>query len=86
VLERLLAGLGLEWEPEILERYAHGSERWTTPGETWKRGVGADLRPSATSKQALNRKQRDRASESLRIDLYDRLFELRKHRWPRPAP
>lgn len=76
VLERLLAGLDLDWEPEILDRYAQGSEHLVRPDETWKSGIGGGVRPSATSERALDSQQRQRVSRLLRADLYDRLFEL----------
>lgn len=72
-LERLLAGLGLDWEPEILERYS--SRRLTTPEETWKAGVDHGVRRSGTSEQVLTEAQRDRARASLRHELYTQLRE-----------
>jgi hypothetical protein len=74
-LERLLAELGLGWEPGILERYGRASEELVTGEEAWKAGVGRSIRRSGTSDRRLTAEQRDRASRSLRHDLYRRLFE-----------
>ncbi len=73
VLQRLLAGLGLAWEPEILERCDAG--RLITPEETWKAGVDRGIRRSGTSRQVLSREQRERVRASLRHDLYVLLRE-----------
>jgi hypothetical protein len=75
VLRRLLAGLGLDWQPEILERYAESSGRLITGDETWKEDIGRVLRPSATSEEVFTEAQRDRVDGLLRHDLYRQLHE-----------
>ncbi len=74
-LRRLLAELGLGWEPDILERYARTSDRLITRQEAWKEGVGRRIRPSGTSDRALTPEQRDRVTRSLRHSLYHQLRE-----------
>ena len=74
-LERLLTDLGLDWEPEILERYAENSSRLITPDETWKASVSDSLRRSATSERALTEEQRGRVLQSLRTNLYTKLLD-----------
>ena len=81
-LRRLLAGLGLDWEPEILERYADAAERLVSaPEAAWKGNVGRGIQRSATAHRALSADERRRAVRSLRHDLYDRL----RRRAGRPA-
>lgn len=72
-LGRLLAALGLDWEPEILERYS--SNRLVTREETWKANVDRGVRRSGTSGQVLSEEQRNRVRASLHQDLYTRLLE-----------
>ena len=72
-LERLLTDLGLEWQPEILDRYSSGG--LVTREETWKAGVDRGVRRSGTSGQVLSEKQRARVRAGLRHDLYERLLE-----------
>ncbi len=72
-LERLFAGLGLERQPEVLDRF--GSSGLITREETWKAGVDRGVRPSGTSEQVLTEAQRARVRASLRHDLYERLLE-----------
>ena len=73
-LERLLAGLGLDWQPQILERYGAAAEGLVTPRErAWKRDIGRQLRPSGAALQALTEEQRRLLSRSLRGELYARL-------------
>ena len=74
-LRRLLAGLGLGWEPEVLEGYARTSRRLITEQEGWKEDVGRRIHRSATSGRALTAEQRDRAMRSLRRGLYDELLD-----------
>lgn len=72
-LQRLFAGLELDWQPEILDRY--DSSRLVTREETWKAGVDRGVRRSGTSRKVLNEEQRDRVRKALRHDLYTRLVE-----------
>ena len=72
-LQRLFAGLELDWQPEILDRY--DSSRLVTREETWKAGVDRGVRRSGTSRKVLNKEQRDRVRKALRHDLYTRLVE-----------
>ena len=74
-LERLLAELGLSWEPEILERYGASVETLTTPEEGWKAEVGRRIRPSETWRQKLTSEQRDQITRGLRDSLYRELVE-----------
>jgi hypothetical protein len=74
-LRRLLAELGLGWEPDIFERYAATSSRLVTQQEAWKEGVGRRIRPSGTSDRALTPEQRDRVTRSLRRGMYHQLLE-----------
>ena len=69
-LRRLLAELGLAWEPEILASHGHTTDRLVTPNEGWKADVGRPIRQSATSNRVLNVGQRNRVRELLRPDLY----------------
>jgi hypothetical protein len=73
-LERLCGGLGLDWQPEILERYAEVAGRLVTHREEgWKRNFGRPIRPSAVVEEALTETQRRWARRALRQSLYDRL-------------
>ena len=78
-LGRLLAGLGLDWEPELLERYAAASNRWVTQDEAWKADVGRNIRRSASSERTLTAEQRDWVSRSLHPGLYRELLERATH-------
>ncbi len=73
-LRRLLTELGLSWEPDLLERYFRDSRSLVTPEETWKKGIGSSIRPSATSGRSLTAEQREKAMRSLDQDLYDELL------------
>ena len=74
VLERLCVGLGLDWQPRALERYAGASGRLVTDEERgWKGGVGRGIRPSATAERTLSAEERRRVARLLRPDLYARL-------------
>ena len=75
VLQRLLAALGLDWEPEILERYGAAAGRLVTEEEAWKSDVGRAIRPSATARRTLTEEERRRALGGLRGELYERLRE-----------
>ncbi|MEM7199738.1 MAG: sulfotransferase [Planctomycetota bacterium] len=72
-VRRLLDELDLAWEPDLLQRYAATASSLVTEDETWKAGVGAGIRPSATSAHALSEAQRARAVGRLRHDLYEQL-------------
>ncbi len=75
-LRRLLAGLGLDWEPEILEGYAATAGRLVTRQEEgWKADLGRGIRPSATSDQALTAEQRELVSRTLQRGLYEELLK-----------
>jgi hypothetical protein len=69
-LRRLLAELGLAWEPEILENYDRSTDRLVTREESWKADVGRPIHRSATSPRVLNAAQRDQVTRLLRQDLY----------------
>ncbi len=71
----LLDGLGLAWEPAILEHYGSTSEGIITAGEDWKTGVGRRIRRSATSAEVLTPEQREWVSGRLDHHLYDRILE-----------
>ncbi len=73
-MRHLLTGLGLAWEPGILEDFVRTADGLITRRETWKR-IDSTLKPSATSHQTLNEAQRDQVSRSLRHDLYRRLHD-----------
>ena len=80
-LRRLLAELGLDWQPEILERYAETSRRLIAAQEEgWKPDVGRGIRRSATSQRTLTGEQRRRVGRSLRRGLYDRLHRRAERR------
>ena len=72
-IRRLLAALGLEWESEVLERYAETAARVTTAGEAWKAGTAAEIRPSTAAGQSLSASDRERLARWLRSGLYDAL-------------
>lgn len=74
-LKLLLDGLGLAWEPAILESYGSASEGIITPEEDWKTGVGRRIQRSATSAEALTPEQREWLNGRLDHDLYDRILE-----------
>ncbi len=65
-LRRLLAGLGLGWEPEILEEFGRTSGRLITSEEAWKRGVDRGICRSPTSGGALGPTEREQVIQSLR--------------------
>ena len=71
----LLDGLGLEWEPEILERYGGASEGIITAREDWKADIGRGIRRSATSADALTSEQREWVRVRLEHHLYDQILE-----------
>jgi hypothetical protein len=73
VLRPLLAALDLPWRPEILTGYAAAADGVVASGESWKDGVGRQIRPSATADRELRPEQRERAAAALRRDLYDRI-------------
>ena len=73
-LRRLFGELGLDWEPQILDRYAGASRRLVGREEAaWKAGIGRPIRPSATSGRELTEDQRRRVARALRRDLYERI-------------
>ena len=74
-LRRLLAGLGLGWEPEILEEFGRTSNRLITSEEAWKDGVDRGIRPSPTSGGALGSAEREHVTRSLEAGLYERILE-----------
>lgn len=80
VLRELLGELGLDWEPELLERHAQMAGQLVTPQEVWKEGVGRKIKRSATSHRALTARQRKQASQGLQHGLYDQLLE--RAPWP----
>ncbi len=71
----LLDGLGLAWEPAILEHYGSTADGIITTKEDWKTGVGRSIRRSATSAEVLTSEQREWATKRLDHDLYDRILE-----------
>ena len=76
----LLDGLGLAWEPAILEHYGRTSEGVITTREDWKTGVGRAIRHSATSEEVLTPEQREWVTARLDHHLYDRILERRGRR------
>jgi hypothetical protein len=74
-LERLLTALGLQWEPDILDRHARTVGPLATDQEPWKADVGRSIRPSRTADRVLTPAQQERARRSLRRDLYERAVE-----------
>jgi hypothetical protein len=75
-LRRLLVALGLDWEPDILERYGGVSDRLITKREkAWKANVGRGIWRSSASDRALTGEQRQRVSRILRPGLYEQIFE-----------
>ena len=79
-LRRLLADLGLAWEPEILESYGPTTDRLVTEDEPWKADVGRPIRHSATSHRELNAAQRNRVTRLLRQDLYHEIASRAQQR------
>ena len=73
-LERLLGGIGLGWEPKILERYPTTSGQIVTSDETWKADIGRSIRRSGSSDRVLTGEERDHVSTMLDHPLYDQLF------------
>ena len=74
-LRRLVEGLGLRWEPQMLERYGQAESRIVTQSETWKRELGRAIRPSATSGSSLTDHQREIVRRGLRDELYRELLD-----------
>ncbi|MDH3816160.1 MAG: sulfotransferase [Acidobacteriota bacterium] len=74
-VKRLLDGLGLAWEPSILERYGSASEKFITAREDWKNGVGRRIHRSATSAEVLTPEQTEWVTARLDHDLYDRILD-----------
>lgn len=72
-VRRLLAGLGLAWEPAILTDYGAMAERLTVPRETWKRDVDRAIRPSSSTDSVLSADQKLWARRALRFDVFERL-------------
>lgn len=74
-VKKLVDGLGLAWQPAILENYGNASGGIITAEENWKAGVGRRIRPSATSDKLLTPEQRRWVVERLNHRLYDRVLE-----------
>ncbi|MDA8019276.1 MAG: sulfotransferase [Thermoanaerobaculia bacterium] len=73
---RLLAELGLPWQPDVVKRHGEALSHVTAPGETaWKAGGERSIRPSATSREVLTEEQLHRVDETLRHDLYQQLCQ-----------
>ena len=79
-IKLLLDGLGLAWEPAILEDYGSTSEGIITTREDWKSGVGRAIRHSATSEETLTPEQREWVTERLDHHLYDRILKRSRRR------
>ncbi len=74
-LRDLVAKLQLDWQPDILTRYAPTSEPLMTEEETWKANVGRSVRRSTGSAGLLTQAQRDQIATQLDPDLYRTLHE-----------
>lgn len=79
-LRRLLEGLGLGWEPEILEEFGHTSGRLITSEEEWKNGVDRAIRRSPSSGRSLEDGEQERVIRSLESGLYERILESASRR------
>jgi hypothetical protein len=79
-LRRLLEGLGLGWEPEILEEFGHTSGRLITSEEEWKNGVDRAIRRSPNSGRSLEDGEQERVIGSLEPGLYERILESASRR------
>jgi hypothetical protein len=76
VLRRLVAALGLAWQPQMLERDSVASGRLVTAAEAdWKGGVGRPIERSVGARARLTEDERRRAERLLNTDLYDTLRE-----------
>ena len=84
-VRRLLAGLGLAWEPAILTDYGAMAERLTVPRETWKRDVDRAIRPSSSTDSVLSADQKLWARRALRFDFFERLSAVAKERGLSPS-
>jgi hypothetical protein len=73
ILVRLLEWLGLAWEPQILDTYADAAAQLVTSSETWKAGVGREIRPSTHSEGVLSDEQRRWVTRRLKSELYEEL-------------
>jgi hypothetical protein len=71
VLRGLLGDLGLEWEPDILERHTRSAGSLVTGQEVWKTVVGHGRPAAGAPARALTAEQRNRLRRLLRRDLYD---------------
>lgn len=72
-LRRLLEELGLEFEPDMLERHARSAGRLITGQEAWKTVGGPGTRAAGAPARALTAEQRDRLTQLLRPALYDKV-------------
>ena len=74
VLRRLVAGLGLDWQPEMLERYGVASGDLVTAAEEgWKGGVDQPIARPSGARTGLTAEERRRVKRLLRPGLYDEL-------------
>ena len=72
----LLDALGLEPDPEILERRRAEADRWVAPAEqAWKPDPRGDIRPTEAPGR-LTTEERRRIETGLRADVYERLLEV----------
>jgi hypothetical protein len=71
VLRPLLDTLELPWQSEILTGYGVAADGVVAADESWKDGVGREIRPSATAERELDDEQRERVTASLRNELFD---------------
>lgn len=72
-VRRLLAELGLAWEPGLLDRYTDTARRVTTGEEPWKAETGGSIRRSNAADRTLAAAQRERLGCLLRPELYERI-------------
>lgn len=76
VLRALLSAIGLDWQQEILAKYAAKSSELVTADETWKAGVERPLVASTRSARELSETERAEIVGSVDIGLYERAFDL----------
>ena len=77
-MPRLVAALGLPWEPQVLDQYADEAGSLMTAAETRKANNERAIQPSATSETTLSSEQRSRVEATLRQELYQQLCSSSK--------
>ena len=73
VVSGLLTELGLEWEPEMIERRTDVARSVVAEGESWKRDAERAITTSTGARDTLSAAERELAERELRTDLLESL-------------